>query len=87
VRRPVSRLRDRISLVSCRLEPGLFRYEDLAQSLLRGVPERGTVGEVGDIGHVATILVAPEDVDVVVSHGNSSGSKWYFSTSDRNCLI
>src|SRR5712691_2971264 len=70
-RGPIPGLRNGISPLSRGLEPGLFSHEDLTQGLLGSLPKRRAVGEIGDVGHVATILLAPEDVDVVVGHAHS----------------
>src|SRR5438309_2109952 len=83
---PVPRFRDCVSTLPGGFKPGLLRNEHLAESFLGCLSERGAEREVGDVGHVAAILLTPEHVDVVVGHVHSLGFKWYFSTSMRNCL-
>ncbi len=68
-------------------EPGSLRLKHLSEGLLWRGSERGAERQVGDVSHVAAVLLAPEHVDVVVGHVHSSGFKWYFSTRTRNCLI
>lgn len=52
-------------------EPRLLRLLHLGERLLGGRPERGARLEIGDVGDVARILIAVEDVDVVVGQSLS----------------
>jgi hypothetical protein len=70
---PVPRLRDRLAGVVRSGEPGLLRLLDLGESFFGGRTEGRAGVEVGNVGDVAAVLIAVEDVDVVV--GQSSASR------------
>ena len=59
-------------------QPVPFGLLELGQRLLRRVVEGGAGEKVWDIGHVAAVLVAPEDVDVVVLHDSITASSGPF---------
>ena len=61
----VGRRDGRVGLASG-FQPGRLRLLDLSQRLLRRVTEGGAVLQVGDVGDVAAVFLAVEDVDVVV---------------------
>ncbi len=63
--RPVLRNRDRNSLLTGSLEPGLFGDEQLFERLLRRVTQSRAVLEVRQIGYPAIVFVTKEEVDVV----------------------
>lgn len=65
---PVSRLRDRDSEFPRGFDLPALGDEHFGQGLLRSVAEGGAVLEVGQVGDVAGVLVALEDVEVVVLH-------------------
>jgi hypothetical protein len=51
--------------------PGLFGDFDLCEGLFGSLAEGGAGLEVGEVGDVAAVLFALEDVDVVVLHAGS----------------
>jgi hypothetical protein len=63
------------------VKPSGFGDLHLPNGFLGAGAERGTVSEIGDIGYVATIVIAIENVDMVVFHGSSPNSKLYSSKS------
>ena len=67
--RAVARLGDGPAGRAGGLDPGLLRLAHLAQRLLGRVAGRRAILEVRDVGHPAGVLLAPEQVDVVVLHG------------------
>jgi len=67
--RPVVRLRNGLSLGARGVQPGLLGDLNLTQRLLSGRSKRL---EVGDVGDVASVLLAVEDVDVVVLNSCNS---------------
>src|SRR5262245_37037937 len=67
-RRSVARPRNQLALTFRRLQPRPHGLLDFPNGLLRGRAEGGAEAEVGDIRHEATVLLAVEDLDVVVLH-------------------
>jgi hypothetical protein len=65
-------------------EPRSFRSLDPSHGLLGGSSECGARLKVGDVGDLATVLVAVENVDVEVVQ-RSSTVKAYGATSRRDC--
>ena len=70
--RPVACLGNGLACLPGRLQPVVFGDLDFADRLLRRVAEGGAREEVGDVGDVAVVLAAPEDVDGVVLHRSVS---------------
>lgn len=66
------RLRNGLSLGARGVQPGLLGDLNLTQRLLSGRSKRGARLEVGDVGDVASVLLAVEDVDVVVLNSCNS---------------
>jgi hypothetical protein len=71
-RRPVARVGDRLPGIARGREPRLLRLRDLGKRFLWSRADRGAGLEVGDVGDVAAVLLAVEDVDVVVAQRSSS---------------
>ena len=71
-RRPVTRLGDRSSGLARCGEPRVLRLRHLGERFLWSRAERRARLEIGDVGDVAAVLVAVEDVDVVVAQRSSS---------------
>jgi hypothetical protein len=71
-RGPIARLGDRLAGVARGGEPGLLRLRDLGERLLGRRADRRAGLEVGDVGDVAAVPLAVEDVDVVVAQRSSS---------------
>lgn len=86
-RRPVARLRDRLACLAGSGEPGLLCHLHLGEGFLGRRAERRACLEVGDVGDVAAVLLAVEDIDVVVAQRSTSRLKAYRSTSRRNWRI
>jgi hypothetical protein len=86
-RRPVARRWNGLSRLAGSVEPRGLRLLDLGECLLgRGAECRASV-EVRNIGDVAAVLRAVEDVDVVVGQGPSLLDRAYRSTRRRNWRI
>ena len=62
------RLRDRTTSVARGGKPRFLGLLELGEGLLGGCAERRASVEVGHIGDVAAVLVAVEEIDVVVAH-------------------
>ena len=71
-RRPVSRLRDRPAEVTSGGEPRLLGLLDLGERFLGRAAESRAPLEVENVGDIAAVLVAVEDVDVVIAQPSSS---------------
>jgi len=65
------------------LQLQIHRLQDLAQTLLVCLAKRGALAEVGDVGDIATVLVASEDLDVILQlvHQSYSRTLYFFSTA------
>ena len=79
---PISGLGDGFSFGLSGFQPGCFGDKDLPQSVFGSDSEGRAMGEVWDVGDVPVVLVAGEDVDVVVAHGLGScpGASYRFAT-------
>src|SRR5437588_10774293 len=69
--RAVLRWGDWFPPLPSRLEPGGLGDLDFADGLLRGGAARRAEFQIGNVGHVAAVLVAVEHVDVVIFHPSS----------------
>lgn len=83
-RRAIARLRDGLPGVARCGEPRFLRLLHLGERLFGGRAERRARFQVGDVGDVAAVLLAVENVDVVVAQRRSSMRKAYLSTNRRN---
>src|SRR3972149_4275879 len=70
--RPITWGRDRLSCLAGRFQPCFLGKLQLSQRLLGCLAERGAGLQVRNIGNISAILIAIEDVDMVVAHGSSS---------------
>lgn len=68
--RPVTGLRNGVVMIPGRLQPGRLGLLNLSHGLDRSTAEGRTGLEIRDVGDPGLVLVAPEDVDVVVLHGS-----------------
>src|ERR1700722_10393464 len=86
-RRPIARRWNGFSRLARSVEPSVLSFLDLGERLLgRGAECRASV-EVRNIGDVAAVLRAIEDVDVVIAQGLSLLDRAYRSTRRRNWRI
>src|SRR5262245_57137 len=73
--RSISRFGDRFPCFAGRRKPRLFGLLDLGKGLLRGIAKGRTGLKVGQVGNITAVLVAPEDVEIVVPHVSASRGK------------
>lgn len=83
-RRAISGRRDRLAFFFCDFNPEGAGGAKFSQRLFGCAAERGTVRQVGDVGDVTIVVVAPEYVDVVVLHGPSSTARGLSHTGGRS---
>lgn len=69
--RAIARLRDRLSMLACRLQPCLLGFEHLSQSFFRSGPECRAMPKIRDVCDVTIVLFAMEQINVIVSHCSS----------------
>ena len=67
-RRPKAALRRFPSAITGGRQPGVLRLLGSRECFLGSVAEGGAELEIRDVGDVAAVLVAPEDVGLVVAH-------------------
>lgn len=66
--RPITRLRDRLRCLSRSRDPRTARALHFRERLFGSRAERRARIEIRDVGDVPAILVAVENVDVIVAH-------------------
>src|SRR3972149_6670366 len=85
--RAVARRRDRLTFCPRGLQPSRLGALELRQRLLRCLAEGRARLKVRDVGDVAAVLFAVEDVDVIVAHESSPNCRLYRSISRSSCRI
>jgi hypothetical protein len=72
-RRAIARARRGFAGKLSRLQPGLLGYFNLSERLFESISKSRAEAQVRDVSHVAAVLLAEEDVYVVIFHLSSCG--------------